>query len=1200
MQDHDGTLIVSATDLVGFLECGHLTTLELGRIDRLWDKPHQRLDPEVVLLQERGDAHELAFLERLRAEGRTIHALAKEGMTTPDALREAEAETMAAMRRGVDVIYQATFFDGRWRGHADFLLKVAGASALGNWHYEVADTKLARSVKGSALLQVCVYSDRLEVVQERRPEFIHVVTGDARTHTLRLDDFAAFYRAVKERFEDRVFGPGRASSPATYPDPVDHCRVCAWFPTCMDRRRRDDHPSIVAGMTRAATERLQEGGIPTRRLLAGLEPTVTIPDLNPRTIDRLRRQARIQIEGEDRHELLHELIEPVSDEPGRGLALLPEPSPLDVFFDIEADPWIEDGGLEYLLGVVTIDRGEPDYRPIWGHDRAGEKTAFEEFIDLVMDRLRRDPAMHVYHYAGYEAGALKRLMQRHATRVDEVDRLLRGGILVDLYNVVRQGIRASVESYSIKKIEKFYLAARTGPVTEAGFSVVAYETWLRDGDDRHLADLADYNRDDCVSTWMLRDWLEERRGEAIARGWPMDRPEVADGLPSDGQSAQQAETARRVAALTADVPADRSKATDEQRSRWLLAQLLDWHGRDAKPEWWNFYRLNDLGIDDLIESGEGIGGLVHEVDLEEVGRGSRIRRYRFTPQDHRIRTGRPAVEPDGENGLNSGDVVAIDDIAGTIDLRRSPAMLDHHPAALIPGTPIQTVVQRDALRRIADDVLERGFEPVDGGDRFQAARDLVARRAPRLGSAGGRPAISPIRGETEDPLEAAVRLALDLDRGVLPIQGPPGTGKTWTAARMIAALVKAGRTVGITAQSHRAITNLLDKTSEAFVETGQPFAAVQKSDGEAGSARTGVRIVDDSGAVLPLLAGGEVRIAAGTVWLWGRAEMVEAVDVLFVDEAGQLSLANTLAAAGAARAVVLLGDPNQLPQVSQGLHPEGAGTSALEHLVGDALTVAPERGLFLPTTYRLHPDVDGYISEIFYEGRLGTDPSTARQALAGPPPIGGTGIRWLPVKHDGDESSSIAEADVVIDAIEDLRGREWIDRDGRPRRLGLEDIVVVAPYNAHVAAIQAAAQRRLGRPARVGTVDRFQGQEAPVAIYSMAASSADDAPRGMAFLYDGHRLNVAVSRAMGLAIVIGSPDLLLVAPRGPDEMRKANALCRLVEIAAAQKWAGGAPEPSGSPPAEEPELGAGRSAPALTATATRLEAPATGDLNLGL
>lgn len=1158
----DGTVIVSATDLVGFLECDHLTTLELGRIAGRWERPHQREDPEVVLLQERGDAHERAFLERLRTEGKSVREIDKESLRTPDELHAAEATTLSAMREGVDVIYQATFFDGRWRGHADFLLKVDGPSDLGDWHYEVADTKLARSVKGSALLQVCVYSDRLTTVQGRAPVNVHVVTGDSVTHTLRLDDFAAFYRAVRQRFETNVFGPAGPTPDGrhTYPDPVDHCRVCVWFPTCITRRREDDHPSLVAGMTRAATERLIDSGVPTRRALADLDPRRAVPQLNPHTLERLREQARIQVAGEDQGTLLYELIAPSPDEPGRGLALLPEPSPLDVFFDIEADPWALDAGLEYLLGVVTTDGGGDRYEAIWGHDRAGEKAAFERFIDLVMDRLARDPGMHVYHYAGYESGAIKRLMQRHATREDEVDRILRGGVLIDLYNVVRQGVRASVESYSIKRIEKFYLGKREGPVTEAGFSVVAYETWVRDGDPQHLVDLADYNRDDCVSTRMLRDWLEDRRREAIARGWSMERPTQEDGLPSDNQSAQQAETARRVTALTVDVPADRTDISDDQRERWLLAQLLDWHRRDAKPEWWNYFRLARLGTAELIESSEAIGGLAFEADVEPRGRGGWVRRYRFAPQDHKIRVGRSAIDPgDGESGKDAGEVVALNDIDGTIDVFRTATKLDRHPAALIPGKPIPTDALRDGLRRVADDVLERGLSPGATGP-YQSARDLILRAPPRLASAGGLPVDGRLAREGETPLETAVRLALDLDGGVLAIQGPPGTGKTWTGARMIATLVEAGHRVGIMAQSHKAITNLIDKTAEAFFERGLPFAAIQRCDEDGGSTSGGVRLTTDNGDVAQGIRTGPFAIAAGTAWLWAREEMMGSVEVLFIDEAGQGSLANAVAVSGAARSMVLLGDPNQLPQVSQGIHPEGAGASSLEHLLGDAVTIPPDRGLFLPTTYRLHPDVNDYISEVFYERRLTTAPETARQSLAGDPPIGGTGVRWMPVVHAGDDSSSVAEADVVAEAIEELTGRDWVDRKGLARRLAIEDIVVVAPYNAHVATIQAAVERRLGRAARVGTVDRFQGQEAPVAIYSMAASSADDAPRGMDFLYDGHRLNVAVSRAMGLAIVIASPDLLLVAPRGPDQMRKVNAICRLVEIAAIGPDAANRPE----------------------------------------
>ncbi|TMD29818.1 MAG: TM0106 family RecB-like putative nuclease [Chloroflexi bacterium] len=527
------SIVVSATDLVGYLACDHLATLELGRAQGLWERPPRREDPELVLLQERGVEHELAYLERHRAAGRSIHEVQLRGPTTLEELRAAEAETLDAMRRGVEVVYQATFFDGRWRGHADFLLRTDRPSDLGAWSYDVADTKLARGVKAGALLQVCVYADRLTTLQGVPPERLVIVTGDGVEHPERLADYAAFYRTVKARFEARVFGD--LPAPDTYPDPVDHCRVCAWFPTCMDRRRADDHLSLVAGMTRTYTERLIDDGVPTLADLGELPADRAVPRMNPRPLRRIRDQARLQLSGRRAGALLYELVPPDPEAPGHGLAALPEPSALDLFFDIEADPWALDDGLEYLLGVAWRDgNGTHEYRPIWGHDRRGEKAAFEAFIDLVIDRLERDPQMHVYHYAGYESGAIKRLMQRHATREDEVDRLLRGQVLVDLYQVVRQGIRASVESYSIKSIEKFYMPVRAGPITEAGFSVVEYERWLRDRDTAHLRDLAEYNRDDCVSTLLLRDWLEVRRRDAIIdQGWSMPRPTTTVAEPSE-------------------------------------------------------------------------------------------------------------------------------------------------------------------------------------------------------------------------------------------------------------------------------------------------------------------------------------------------------------------------------------------------------------------------------------------------------------------------------------------------------------------------------------------------------------------------------------------------------------------------------------------------------------------------------------------
>ena len=1155
MQLIDGTTIVSATDLVGFLACDHLSTLELGRIQGLWDRPPQREDPEVILLQERGGEHEQAYLQRLRAGGRSVREIATQELRTPAALRAAEAETLAAMRSGVDVIYQATFFDGRWRGHADFLLRTDRPSDLGRWSYDVADTKLARGVKASAILQVCVYAERLAHLQGVAPERLVIVTGDGVEHEERLTDYAAFYRSVKARFEERIFGRDGTpvDAPATYPDPVDHCRVCIWFPRCMDRRRADDHLSIVAGATRTYTERLVQGGVPTRRALAVLPPDRTVDGMNRRPLARLRNQARLQVTGEDTNALLFELIEPVPETEGHGLSALPELSPLDVFFDIEADPWMFDTGLEYLLGLAWREPdGRHEYLPIWGHDRAGEKAAFESFIDLVMGRLDRDPGMHVYHYAGYESGAIKRLMQRHATREDEVDRILRGEVLVDLYQVVRQGIRASVESYSIKKIEKFYMPAREGPITEAGFSVVQYESWLRDHDDRHLSDLADYNRDDCISTLLLRDWLEERRREAILqRGWDMPRPQPAPSQPPEELTVRQAATRARETALRVGVDDDPALRTPEQAGQWLLAGLLDWHRRDSKPAWWEYFRLRRLASEDLFDEAAALAGLTYEGVVGEEKK-SLIHRYRFDPrQDTKIKAGDDDWQ-DADTGNAAGLVVAFDPLDGTIDLKRFRTSAIAHPTDLIEAGPIAMRPLPGALAHVADHVLEHGLA---GPGRYRAVRELLIGGAPRIRdlAPGGD-----VRRQDEDPLEAAIRLVNELDESVLAIQGPPGTGKTHTGARMALALIAEGKRVGVTAQSHKAITNFLRALGKAVPPSRAPVRVIQRRKDDADEPPLpGVDIATDSKSVGPKMRAGTYDVAAGTAWLFGRDDMAEAVDVLFVDEAGQMSLANVVAMGGSTSSIVLLGDPNQLPQVSQGSHPDGAGVSALEHVVGRAPTIAPDRGLFLDVTYRLHPLVNDFISPIFYEDRLTTDPSTALQSIAadpGSPDVAADlGLRFVPVVHAADATSSRAEAAAVTDAIAGLVGRIWTDVHGLTRKLVLDDILVVAPYNAHVAEIERAVWERFGHAGRVGTVDKFQGQEGAAAIYSMATSSPDEVPRGVEFLLDGHRFNVAVSRARGLAILVASPELLLVRCRTPEQMRLANALCAYVEQAAGHR-----------------------------------------------
>jgi uncharacterized protein len=995
---------------------------------------------------------------------------------------------------------------------------------------------------------MCVYADRLEQLQGVAPHNMYVVTGDGTRHPHRVGDYAAYYRRIKAGFEARVFGDDPA--PITYPEPVDHCRVCRWYGLCADRRRVDDHLSLVAGITRNQRTHLVDADLPTRVALGTSDPGTPVADIGQPALEKIRSQARIQLEGEAAGHVLSELIAPEPPDPEasgptrRGLSLLPEPSPGDLFFDIESDPWALEDGLEYLFGVVDEVDGAANFTALWGHDRSGEKAMFEAFIDRVIERLNSDPNMHVYHYAPYEPTAVKRLMGRHATREDEVDRLLRGGVFVDLYRVVRQGVRVSTESYSIKQVEKLYMPVREGPVTDAGFSVVAYERWMESGDQAVLDGIEAYNRDDCVSTWMLRGWLEQQRAKAIDAFPDADwsRPSIVDGAPNEELATAQAETTERARRLTEDVPADATARTDEEQARWLLAGLLDWHRREAKPQWWAWFTLRNASPDELYSSPDALAGLEFVADRETIKQ-SLVTRYRFDPaQEYKLKAGDEPIDP--ATGKTAGSVQEIDPAAGTIDLLRGRSRQGTHPAALIPSQPYDTKLQRVALGLVADHVLATG---IDGPGPFRAVRELLLRRSPRV---VGLPEGALVAGDDEEIVAAARRTALRLDQTVLPIQGPPGSGKTYTGARMIVELVAAGKRVGITATAHKAITNLVDATVAAAALEAVDLEVIQKGTIDSGSRAPGVKLTKESSEVAPALAAGTHRVAAGTSWLFARPDMAGALDVLFVDEAGQLSLADVVAVGGSARSIVLLGDPNQLPQVSQGSHPDGAEASALEHLLGDAQTVAPDRGLFLPTTRRLHPDICDFISEAFYEGRLEPHAETSRQRVGPGGFVEGTGIRFVPVAHADNQARSREEAELVAEAIRSLVDRHWTDQRGVTRDLMIDDVLVVAPYNAQVAEIVRRVGTEFGRP-RVGTVDKFQGQEAPIAIYSMATSTPEDAPRQMEFLYSGNRLNVAISRAQGVAILVCSPALLRVRCHTPAQMRLANALCRYVEMAAA-------------------------------------------------
>jgi predicted RecB family nuclease len=1128
MQIVGGKLILSSGDLVGHLNCQYLTELDLRVAKGELTKP-KIWDPVLETLAERGAQHELGFVEHLKADGITVTLIDGIGIDSA-----AVTSTLKAMERGEPVIVQGALQAGRWHGRADVLRRVEKHSRFGDWSYEVTDTKLARETKGNTVLQICLYSDMLSEMQETNPISTYVVTPGTNyvPEEYRIADYAAYYRHVRKSLERTVASQTRNGA---YPEPIEHCDACRWRRHCDQKRRADDHMSLVAGISKSQIGELERRDIKTMTALGGLPlPLQWRPDRGAaRSYEKIREQARIQVEGRLNGSVLYEALTPVT---GFGLSRLPEPSAGDIFFDFEGDPFVGDGGLEFLFGYLYCEAdGARLYVGDWASTRQDERAAFERFIDFVTERLKTYPDLHIYHFAPYEPAALKRLMGRYATRENELDNLLRAETFVDLYSVVRHAIRASVESYSIKKLEPLYSFIRSVPLEDVSAVLARTQARLEMADYAGITEvdkiaIKGYNRDDCASTEGLRDWLEALRAKLIGEGAAIDRPAVADAEISPELDAWQKRVAAVSARLVDGVPDDASERTVDQQARWLLASLLDWHGREKKAVWWEYFRLRNLSVDDLLHERDGLAGLEF---IAQVGGTAKVpvHRYKFALQDTDIR---PEDELRSIGGEKFGSVVGMSLDDRTIDIKKRKDTADLHPEAVFAHSSVDTQILADSLMRLGEYVAAHGME---GDGKHRAARDLLMTVAPRFKD-------GELCHQDEPKVSAAIRVAVNLDHSVFPVQGPPGSGKTYVGARMICALAKQGKTIGVTANSHKVIRNLLNEVVSASAKQGQRIRCIQKPSEEEDDL-PGLRFTTENAAFLGAL-GPDCSVGGATAWLWARQDASRTVDVLFIDEAAQMSLANVLAVSQAADNIVLLGDPRQLEQPIQGSHPEGAGVSALDHILGQHATVPPDRGLFLEETWRLHPLICAFNSELFYDGRLRSYPGLENQEIRSKGCLNGSGLRYLRVEHAGNQSSSREEADSVRELVEEIMaaGTTWVDRHGVERPVEQNDILIIAPYNAQVFELQ-----ELLPGARIGTVDKFQGQEAPIVIYSMTTSSHSDAPRGMEFLYSANRLNVATSRAKCLCVVVASPRLFEAECRTARQMQLANAFCRYLELA---------------------------------------------------
>jgi uncharacterized protein len=1111
--------LVTPSKITAWLDCAHFLTLRNKVDDGALSVGPSQFGPFAQLIVDKGREHEAECLAEYRRQGRSVFEVPQ----------QEKGESFAAwvdrigdpFASGCDVIYQMPFIHGGVRGIADFLTRVENPEP-GFCAFEPVDAKLARSGgKPGHVLQLSFYADALEAATGSPPRQLHLWLGSGRMQSLLVKEFRPYWNRLRLQLTAVLDDSGEDR--ATYPEPCAHCDFCEFQAICTNEWRESDSLTYVAGIRSPDLAGLEESGVETLAQLAVHQHPVE--GVQPERLRRLVDQASLQVRARADLELPppYRVIEP-SDDPvwGRGFELIPEPDEGDIFLDFEGDPfWRADVGLFFLFGlIVRADSGGWKFRAFWAHDPSEEAAATGQLIESIAERRESFPDMHVYHYNHTERSALERLTADHGVGEAALAALVETGAFVDLYPIVRNALQVGTESYGLKDLERITGYVRGHEIDQGSGAVVEYEKFMADHGPDHLHRIAAYNEDDVRSTLALRDWLVDHRTGDLA--WRAASVEPEEGIPDlDAQ----------VAELHAHGP-----GTPEH----LLGDLLGYWLREGRANRAPKVAKTAMDTPTLLDDLDVIAGLTCLGQVERTGKGGKqlLPAACFRWPDQVVGDGFNEgtvlyATPDGPTGYAT--IHRIDRDQGRIDLIWN---LRSQELALIPSVVVVNdwVSPRpkpEALSELAAKVIDRSS---------LGAPNAVSLALLRAEHPAFRPGKGPVGGQFSDEVEAINRWVDDLDHSYVAIQGPPGTGKTFRGAHIVHRLVSAGRRVGITAMSHLAIDNLLEGIVQVFEEKGDlgRLHGVRRVRELPQTGLPGVEYVKNN----PPCARTEFNLVAGTTWLFSGKEMKDApVDVLIVDEAGQLALADTLAASRSAHNLILLGDPLQLSQVSQASHPGGGGRSVLEHVLGDDVTIPSDRGVFLGETWRMHPDICRFISEQIYEGRLVSHPSCAIQNTEF-----GTGLRWLEAEHAGRCTESVEEAEIVTEEILRLIGAAWVDQQGDESRLTADDFMVVAPYNDQVDLLRTHldADRRT-RGVRVGTVDKFQGREAPVVFFTMTTSSAEDIPRGPDFLFSRNRLNVAISRARCLAYLVCTEELLNSRARDVDEMRLISTLCSFVE-----------------------------------------------------
>jgi uncharacterized protein len=1172
MKKHDLDLwSFNTRDLMRSSGCEHCSALAIARehdIEGVRELVEEYYEKPEGLALTYGMVFEAALEEEL------LEYLGPENFKRPEQGDEFDA-TVALMREQVPVIFQGYLKHQvgnlTFNGKPDFLVRgdyrlefasgklTAKKNSAGEKDKYVAwDAKLSSTAKPNHLLQIALYADALSALGMKSSGEPGLILGSRVLENFEESEIVPAMQLARKELAEAIktFDLNTSLEDLTlYCDTKDSCKVCE-YPALCDQARFDvDHLVQVAGINRSQIEKLSEAGIVTMAGLAKATDSDRPYDILVHTFEKIRQQAKLQTDF--RKSEKHSFV--VLPDPE--IAVLPPASENDIFFDMEGFPYFpEKGGLEYLFGN-TLRSGE--FVPFFAHDRKQEKRAFQDFIKFITEKLDSDKSAHIYHYASYEVTALNRLAARHGVLEKEVSELVSSGRMVDLYKVVKGSIMVSQPSYSIKKLEAFYEFERKSKVLDAGSSIDEYDFYRQqveldeEGAEETLKQITDYNEDDCVSTMALYNWLSSMPGaheryqefertkdikkarEARSQAEKEDSPEASRARKAELDLERLIQKTSRMEKALEGFSFGKDKQADYLAKIWLaLTHSMLYYNREDVIRWRDWAVRKDATFDQLHRDRKALvvqGATTdnNTADFFGVDPETKVKlvyRYVLEPgqtsflkQDQKIfvRYSLGANQQDTDYGKvlsASGDEVIFER-----DARYENMSLE--PNAIFEYEWIPPGQKPEVVGNLVQELVALWGSPKEEPNIEHPAMDLLLRKPPRLKTLAGLPIAT-----EGDSLAAITEAVFDLDSSVLAIQGPPGSGKTFIGSRVIKELVDKGMKVGVVANSHSAIENLMWACLEAGVA---PDAMAKKT--QAGDKQAKGWITPTTNKVMGnWRAGNSGYVVGGTSWSFCAKEMFEdPFDYIFIDEAAQFSLVDAIAVSANAKNLVLLGDPRQLTQVVQAIHPGGVDNSALGHYMGEAAILESTSGYFLDVTRRMHPEVNAPVSALSYQMKLRSHPDTAKNVV----PEIAPGLIAVAVDHRANSASSIEEARKVLEIATE-----------QVRLVGASEVLVVAPYNAQVDLIRELLDAEGLKEVAVGTVDKFQGREAMVVIVSLAASSALDAPRGLDFLLDRNRLNVALSRAKANCYLVYSPRLTRSRFRDIEELRSISRINGLLSF----------------------------------------------------